>query len=145
MHPSFSAKRIQKDKQRIIEGELRCEELNAYLDEIKSPKYVFLSEDGSGLVKKVTYDTHSNQLVGLVLPFDASNGMPKKFSFEAKSAEDIENYLKLAQSTLVYIIVAQPLKLGAAPFILQIFGTDNKFVASDVLKRWAFTKMELNK
>lgn len=71
--------------------------------------------------------------------------MPKMFSFEANSSEDIEKYLKLPQSTLVYIIVAQPLKIGAAPFILQIFGTANKFDTSDVLKRWAYTKTELNK
>lgn len=136
---------MQKYKQRIVEGELRCKQLEEYLDEIKSPKYIFLSEDASGIVKKITYDAFSNQLVGLVLTFNESNGIPKMFTFEAKSAEDIEKYLKLDQSTLVYIIVAQPLKFGAAPFILQIFGTDNKFETSDVLKRWTYTKMELNK
>lgn len=67
------------------------------------------------------------------------------FSFEAKTAEDIEKYLKLPKSTLVYIIVAQPLISGAAPFILQAYGTDNKFETSDVLKRWTFTLNELNK
>lgn len=145
MYSSVSVRHIQKDKERIIEGDLRCKQLATYLGNIKSPKYVFLSEDASGIVQKVTYDVYSNQLVGLVLPFNTSNGIPKMFSFEAKSAEDIEKYLKLSQSSLVYIIVATPLKLGAAPFILQIFGTDNKFQTSEVLSRWAYTKMELNK
>lgn len=83
--------------------------------------------------------------MGLVLPFDSITGIPKMFSFEAKTAEDIEKYLKLPKSTLVYIIVAQPLISGAAPFILQAYGTDNKFETSDVLKRWTFTLNELNK
>lgn len=90
-----------------MEGELRSKQLAEYLEEIKSPKYVFLSEDASGIVQKVMYDCYSNQLVGLVLPFNSVNGMPKMFSFEAKTAEDIENYLKLPQSTLVYIVAAQ--------------------------------------
>lgn len=136
---------IQRDKDRIVEGELRSEQLAKYLENIKSPKYVFLSEDASGVVQKVTYDVHSNQLVGLVLPFNNLNGMPKMFSFEAKNAEAIEQYLKLPQSTLVYIIVAQPLVIGAAPFILQIFGTNNTFETSDVLSRWKYTETELNK
>lgn len=75
----------------------------------------------------------SNQLVGLVLPFNEVNGMPKMFSFEAKNAEDVEKYLKLFQSTLVYIVVAQPLVYGAAPFILQISGTNNRFKTTDVI------------
>lgn len=116
-----------------------------YLESNNYPKYVFLSEDGSGLVQKVTYDIHSNQLVGLVLPFNDTTGIPKMFSFEANSAEDIENFLKLPKSTLVYIVAAKPLINGAAPFILHIFGTNNKFTASDVLNRWAYTKAELNK
>lgn len=138
-------KHIQSDKDRVVEGELRSKQLANYLDDIKSPKYVFLSEDASGIVQKVIYDVYSNQLVGLVLPFNAVNGMPKMFSFEPRNAEDIENYLKLPQSTLVYIVVAQPLVDGAVPFILQIFGTNNTFKTSDVLSRWDYTKAELQK
>lgn len=119
--------------------------MNEYLDEIKAPKQIFLSEDASGIVQNVTYDAYSNQLVGLVLPFNESNGIPTMFSFDAKSAEDIEKYLKLPQSKLVYIIAAQPLKFGASPFILQLFGTDNKFETSIVQSRWVYTKKELNK
>lgn len=96
-------------------------------------------------MQKIVYDAHYNQLVGLVLPFNDVNGMPKMFCFEAKSADDIERYMQLPQSSLVYIIVAQPLKIGAPPFILQIYGTDNTFDTDSVLKRWAYTESELNK
>lgn len=129
----------------MIEGEIRSKRLNTYLEQMQYPKHIFIAEDGSGLVQNVVYDVHSNQLVGLVLPSDSITGIPKMFSFEAKTAEDIEKYLKLPKSTLVYIIVAQPLISGAAPFILQAYGTDNKFETSDVLKRWTFTLNELNK
>lgn len=128
----------------IIEGELRCQKLVKYLKKTNSPKSVFLSEDGSGIVKKIVYDSRSNQLVGLVLPLNESNGMPKLFSFEAKSAADIEEYIKLPKSYLVYMICAQPLKRNVPPFILQIYGTDNKFDTDSVLKRWRHTISELN-
>lgn len=115
-----------------------------HLEDINSPKSVFISEDGSGVIQKIIYDVNSNQLVGLVLPFDA-NGMPKMFSFEAKSAQDIERFMQMPQSTLVYIVVAQPLDAIASPFILQIFGTNNKFETVDVLRRWVYTEAELKK
>lgn len=38
------------------------------------------------------------------------------------------------QRSTLYIVTAQPLKLKASPFILQIFVTDNKFDKDDVSK-----------
>lgn len=105
----------------------------------------FLSEDGSGIVKKIVYDSHTNQLIGLVLPFNKKNGMPELFTYQAKSAEAIEQLMELPQSTHVYIVVAQPLNENSIPFILQIFGTNNQFESEDVLKRWKYTEAELNK
>lgn len=130
---------IHEDKKRIIEGELRCQELVTHLEPSKYSKSVFLSEYASGVVHKVVFDSRSNQLVGLVLPLNQKNGMPQLFSFKADSAEDIEKYMKLPQSKLVYIIVAQPLVKNAIPFIIQIFGTNNQFKSTNVLKRWDHT------
>lgn len=138
-------KHIHSEKDRIIEGELRCEQLSKHLELTKSPRAVFLSEDGSGIIKKVVYDSHTNQMIGLVLPFDEANGMPRTLSFIAKSEEDIRNYMKLPQSSLVYIIVAQPLKRNSPPFILSICGTDNKFQTDNILKRWKHIVKELKK
>lgn len=128
---------------KIVEGELRCKELAQYLDQINATKKVWLNEDGSGIVAQVTYDPSSNQLVGLVLPKD-KNGMPIPFSFTPNSMSQINEQMKHnARSTLVYLILAQPMKDNAAPFILQIFGTDNKFKSSDVLLRWQHTRDQL--
>lgn len=145
MYCFSSVNHIHKDKELIIEGELRCKKLVDYLNKTESPKSIFISEDGSGIVKNIVYDRRSNQLVGLVLPFNEKTGMPIRFSFQAKTAADIKNYVKLSQSHLVYIICAQPLKRNVPPFILQIYGTDNKFKADDVLKRWDYTVSELKK
>lgn len=137
--------RIHTGKERITEGELRCAQLLKYLEQTKSPKQISLSEDASGIVKKVTYDTSSNQLVGIVLPINNVNGMPLSGSYMADSAKEIEKHLEQPSSSLVYIVTAKPIKKGVPPFILQIFGTDNKFKTNDVLKRWMFTIDELQR
>jgi len=41
-----------------------------------------------------------------------------------------------------YLIMAQPLADGSPPFCLALFGTDNRFTAEDVAKRWAWMKLE---
>lgn len=138
-------KYINEKKQKLIEGELRSSELAEYLKKINT-KNIFLSEDASGMVSKVEYDPKTNQLVGFVLPIDSVSGMPIPFSFKASSASEIQKFMELKEkSTLVYVVIAQPLIDHAPPFVLQIFGTDNKFTANDVEKRWKYTIPELKK
>lgn len=136
---------IQNNKQTVIEGQLRVKELCDHLERINANKMVFLSEDGSGIVQKICYDAKSNQLVGLVLPLQETNGCPKLFSYVATSEEEIRQFMDLPQASLVYIIAAQPLQKGAPPFILQVFGTNNKFTAKEVLVRWSHIEIELKK
>lgn len=128
-----------------MEGELRSHQLVDYLERTNSQKSVFLSEDGSGIIKKIVFDPHSNLLIGLVLPINAKSGMPITFSYKAESAEMIKKHIEQPQSSLVCIVAAQPLQKDVAPFILMIYGTDNKFKSIDVLKRWMTTIDELKK
>lgn len=136
---------INKNKQHIIEGQLRCGELKAYINKVKAPNVVWLSEDGSGIVPKICYDSTTNQMVGLVLPLDKETGMPIPFSYTPKSTKDIESFSKVKKSSLVYIVMAQPLKRDTPPFILQLFGVDNTFTALNVTCRWEYIKRELEK
>lgn len=132
-------------KEKVIEGALRCTELKAYLEKIGASNTVWLSEDGSGIVKRAVYDVSSNQLVGLNLPLDENSGMPISSTFVARNLGDIEKHMKKPLSSLVYVVMAQPTMLDCRPFILQIFGTNNKFSRSDVLNRWTHMKIELRK
>lgn len=108
-------------------------------------KVVWLCEDATGINVKVEYDSTTNQLIGLVLPTDDKTGMPVSFTFQAKSVERIQSYVKAPKSSLVYVVLAQPIMPRVPPFILQIFGTDNKFTSEQVLKRWDHTVQELTK
>lgn len=136
---------INQKKVKVNEGELRCKGLVTYLERINAPKFVWLSEDGSGIVAKAVYDVASNLLIGLSLPINQQTGMPQTSTFNARSLEEIEKHMSQSKSTHVYIVMAQPVIAHASPFILQIYGTNNKFKTVDVLNRWTYTKSELEK
>lgn len=70
--------------------------------------------------------------------------MPIAFSFTPQSVEQIDEQIRLTEkSTLVYVVLAQPLLDNVPPFVLTIFGTDNRFKSQDVLLRWKHTKDQL--
>lgn len=132
-------------KQKFIEGELRCKELAEYLKQLNAPMEVWIAEDGSGILPNVAYDSNTNQLVGLVLPIDENTGIPISYSFTPQSVNDINNQINSnSKSSLVYLVLAQPILDNTPPFVLQIFGTDNRFKAKDVLKRWKHTADQLS-
>lgn len=106
------------------------------MDKLKAPRQVHIEEDASGIVDKYSYDSSTNQIIGLVLPLDSKTGMPIPFTFTPQSVDEMEDFIKKPKSTLVYFVLAQPIKENVPPFILQIYGIDNKFKSADVLQRW---------
>lgn len=135
---------ISEKKQCILEGELRAQSLSEHLKQFDAPNEVWISEDGTSIVAKAEYDARTNQIIGLVLPLD-SNGMPITFTFMARSADEIETNMENQLSSLVYIVMAHSLKENVPPFLLQIYGTNNRFTTLNVLDRWKHTKIELAK
>lgn len=136
---------VNQHKPRIIEGELRIKELSHYLYSLGLEKIVWLSEDASALVSKVEFDPSSNQMVGLVLPTDLVTGMPISFTYLASNEEEIRKHMKCNKSVNVYMIMAQPVAKNVPAFVLQLFGSDNKFKTQDVLLRWKYTRAELER
>ncbi|XP_031620752.1 uncharacterized protein LOC116339177 [Contarinia nasturtii] len=136
---------INEYKTRIVEGDLRCKELLQYLTERNAGTDILLSEDASGIVSKIQYDSVSNHLIGIVLPFDEVNGCPKQYVSTAENLEEIKQFMQHNKSTLVYIVLAVPMKEGIPPFLLQMFGTNNKFNTEHVIRRWNFIINELKK
>lgn len=67
------------------------------------------------------------------------------FSFIAKNADAIKKCISEPISRNVYVVMAQPIDERVPPFILQMYGTNGTFTAQDVVRRWHFTKLELEK
>lgn len=129
----------------LVEGQVRAKELAEYLDNLKATKVIWLSEDATAIVSKVVYDPSTNQMVGIVLPIDKSTGCPISFSYLAVDAETIKQYLLKDKSNLLYLVMAQPLDEKIPPFVVQIFGSANKFDTTDVVNRWNFVESELKR
>lgn len=133
---------MNQKKPTIVEGELRLEGLKNYLEGLNLVKSVWLSEDATGIVEKVEMDPKTNQMVGLVLPTNFQNGMPIPFTYLARNTDEIHDNMKCSKSTHVYMIMAQPLAKHVPPYVLQLFGTDNKFSTENILLRWKHTVEE---
>lgn len=129
----------------MIEGDLRVSSLNEYLEKLKAPKVVWISEDASAIIPGISYHSPTGQLVGLALPLDEKTGMPIQRSFVPLSATDIAKQMAKPKATSVYIVMAQPIMEGVPPFILQLFGTDNTFNTQNVQRRWNHIRSELKK
>jgi len=144
--PSLSTVKASLSSSEVIkEGEFRFKALKKYLQRRGSPLVVFLSEDGTRINGRILYHSSTNQLVGFVLGLD-SNGVPIGASYPATSAKVMAKYFREAEiSNNAYVIMAQPLSSGDAPFCLSIFGTNNRFKSSDVLKRWTWMSAEAAK
>lgn len=99
----------------------------------------------TGIVPKVNYDVVTDQVVGLVLPFDEKTGCPKMFSYKATTVDEIKSHMKKKKASIAYVVMAQPLDERFPPFVLQLYGTDNTFKAKNVLDRWNFMENELGK
>lgn len=136
---------VNDNKNVIVEGQIRAKELAEYLNQMKCKKIVWISEDATAILAKVSYDPSSNQLVGLTLPLDKATGCPKSCVFSATDAETIKSHLMHERSHSLYLIMAQPLDEKIPPFALQMFGTANSFDTQDVIKRWNTTKSMLEK
>ncbi|XP_067210201.1 uncharacterized protein [Linepithema humile] len=143
--PTSISRYLQENGQKIVEGELRCDQLKSYLRERNLPPTIWISEDATRITGKIQYDSSTNQLIGLVLPLN-KDGMPISYSFLARSAKEIEHHFsKEKTASLVYAIMAQPIAEHTGPFCLSLFGTDNKFTSQDVITRWKFVLKELAK
>lgn len=140
----FIASYIQH-KPKIIEGEIRAKQLFEYLEHLNLRKCVWLCEDATGINSRIQYDPITNQLIGLALPINSITGMPVSFSYVFKSLEAAQMFINKPKSSLVYVVLAQPIMQNVPPFVLQIFGTDNKFTSVNVVNRWKHTTQELEK
>lgn len=142
--PSISAinKYIRRPDHGIIEGQLRNEELLVYLKERNQPLWVSISEDSTRIENRIEYCPRTNQLIGFVLPINEENGMPVPFVYKAECAVRIIEHFNAPISDSLTTIMAQPLG-GASSFCLMLFGSDNRYTAMDVSKRWQYIVSEL--
>lgn len=144
--PSAVNNKLQKMRNSITEGMLRHEELRTYLESLKLPMIVSLSEDATNVTGLIEYSPKFNQIVGFVPPLKKNVGMPEVLPYAATSAAAMESIMldpNVAVSNMVNIVMAQPLSLDAPAFCLLIYGGNGNFTKEDVVRRWSHITKEL--
>lgn len=142
--PSISClnKFIANNSSNIEEGFFDFDGLCQFMEQRDLPKVLWISEDATRVTSKIEYDSRTNKLVGFTMPL--VDGIPARDTFVATSAKAIQDHFKNAvRSNYAYVIMAQPISPAAPGYCLAIFGTDNRFTAADVTKRWQYIKLNL--
>lgn len=128
---------LVNEESKIIEGSLDMAGLKTFLVERNYPLKVFLSEDQTSLIKRVKYQSRTNQMMGFVTPLNKQTGFPEPENYEVESVKDIRTAFQEApMSSTAYCFMAQPAVEKAPAYCLSVFGSDSKFSYQDVLNRW---------
>lgn len=132
---------IKKQAENFLEGRLMVAELKKYLITNGYPLLVCWSEDATRITGGIEYKVSSDQLTGLVAPLNASNGMPVTSAFGCSTPRQVLNHLQnFPVGRNVQLTMIQPLMVGASPFCVNYYCTDNRFKSEDVTKKWNFTQ-----
>lgn len=138
--PSYStlSSNFNQNREKIREGQFRFDSMQTYLT-TANVRYVFASEDCTGVVQKVSYDRDSNSFIGLCPPLQ-KDGFPRVSAFNISSFTELEDALQTQKiSSLVNAHMIQPITpahQSLSPFLLSAYGTDNKFDSYDLIERW---------
>ncbi|CAH1103849.1 unnamed protein product [Psylliodes chrysocephalus] len=145
--PSISTlMRTLDNHPKISEGVVRFTELKDYLTKRNYPMAIFVSEDQTAILKRVNYNSNLNKLVGFLLPLCKKKGFPLTNKFYVNSVNDISRaFMNETICNNAYVFAAQPLVDKSPAFCLSIYGSDNVFQHTDVLKRWQYLIAESKK
>lgn len=115
---------------------------------MKNHNYPFCgwgSEDATKITRGVRYCPRTNKMVGLAGPLNKETGLPDLSEFIFETVENsFEIYQKSSKAEYMNVMMFQPLASQSMPFVLNMYGTDNRFTHQDVTKRWIYTKNALN-
>ncbi|CAF4242226.1 unnamed protein product [Rotaria sp. Silwood2] len=127
------------------EAQFRFNESKIYLDSMDC-QYVFLSEDCSGIIPRVEYDSTFNCFNGFVTPI--IKGKPIENAFICQSFEELQDLFdNHSRSNLVNVHALQPISntncFKPSATVLAAYGTDCKISSIDIMQRWLMMYFEL--
>ncbi|CAF2663600.1 unnamed protein product [Rotaria sp. Silwood2] len=108
------------------------------------------SEDSTGVISSVSYDSRNDCFIGFSPRL--VNGLPFVDQFKTNSYTELQQWFEdFDKSTLVNAHLVEPLLSNSSslvhsrPCILSAYGTNNKYTAIDVLRKWMYLYNECKK
>jgi len=130
---------ITNSNSKITEGEFQFDQLQKHFDNL-NVQYAFGSEDATGIIKKIKYDSTTNTFNGFSTPLN--HGVPIKEYYQTDSFDTLKMWFNsIEKSSLLNAHMIQPVQSTSqsiipSPFLLSAYGIDNTTTANDVLQRW---------
>ncbi|CAF1291390.1 unnamed protein product [Rotaria magnacalcarata] len=122
---------------RMKEAEFRFDSLSAHTNSLKT-NIAFAAEGCTAVIKKISYDSLTNSFVGLVPHLN--DGIPTTLHYQTDSFKKLREWFSTEdRSDLINIHMIQPItnmQIAPNPFLLSAFGTNNKYEAIDIIRRW---------
>jgi hypothetical protein len=132
---------ILNSDSRISEAEFRFDQLQKHFQNI-NVQYAFGSEDATGVIRKIKYDSTTNTFIGFPTPLD--HGIPIKEYYQTDSYDTLNFWCNsINKSSLLNAHMIQPVQslnqsTIPSPFLLSAYGIDNTATANDILQRWYY-------
>ncbi|CAF2740457.1 unnamed protein product [Rotaria sp. Silwood2] len=133
----------------LSECEFRFDSLKDHLVFVDS-NHVFVSEDSTSVISSVSYDSKTDCFIGFSPQL--VNGLPSVDQFQTNSYTELQQWFEdFDKSTLINAHLIEPLirntssLVHSRPFILSAYGTNNKYTAIDVLRKWMYLYHECKK
>jgi hypothetical protein len=124
---------------KISEAEFRFDHLQKRLDTVNL-QFAFGSEDTTGIIKRIKYDSVTNTFIGFHTPLNC--GVPIKEHYQTDSLDTLKLWFNsIDKSSLLNVHMIQPLQPTnqsniPSPFLLSAYGVDSTATANDILQRW---------
>ncbi len=130
---------ISNSNSKISEAEFQFDQLQKHFENLNI-QYAFGSEDATGVIKKIKYDSTTNTFNGFPTPLD--RGVPIKEYYRTDSYDTLKFWFNsIDKSSLLNVHMIQPVQSSnqstiPSPFLLSAYGIDNTATANDILQRW---------
>ncbi|CAF1173978.1 unnamed protein product [Rotaria sp. Silwood1] len=103
----------------------------------------FCSEDITGIIRKVEYNSKTNSFVGFATPINHEIPLPKFYQADTfNELKTIYETNEMAPLLNVHMFQSIPTEDNATriprPLLLSAYGVDNKITAINVLNRWMY-------
>lgn len=143
--PSISAVRRYIGKEEaIVEGELQSRFIADEIYKRNLSIYVWGAEDDTKIQERIKYDSKTNLIIGLKIPYD-ENAMPRMKFFSFDSPQHLQLYVnKHKVSPYLKLISLRSLHTESSNFVLAMYGTDLKDESKHVMTRWSYIKASLS-
>ncbi|CAF1299345.1 unnamed protein product [Didymodactylos carnosus] len=103
-------------------------------------QYGFMSEDCTGVIRKIKYDSATDTFIGFSTPL--ISGLPSYKHFQTDSFDELKNWFSTCEKAqLLNVHMFQSITINSvlsSTYLLSAYGTNSKSTSNAIWRRWIF-------